>query len=326
MCFHTYQKDSEASKNKKEKYKSLALKAKKVSSDEEASYSDSDDEEYAMAVRDFMKFFRKSGKFIRQPHDDKKAFRRAKEEKKGKVERKCFKCGDLNQFISGCHKHSYNDQKAFIGGCWSDSDEDDDPKKDEICLMVHDSNEHILTLTSEVIRMDIPYASLDVEFAFVLSQVIYGLAVQQPPSNSSITIEALSCPILHNQWRHPSPKNTPLTNHASTSANLDPVISPTFVEANYEVLESLFRERRKHICNKDLRTELDYYRSSRVQRQRERVVELKKAQNREESRVEMESDGRRPTERRIEEGGSGGGNLPLLLAAHLGRSENGRPL
>ncbi|GJS95184.1 retrovirus-related pol polyprotein from transposon TNT 1-94 [Tanacetum coccineum] len=31
--------------------------------------------------------------------------------------------------------------KSFVGGCWSDSDEDDDPKKDEICLMAHDSNE-----------------------------------------------------------------------------------------------------------------------------------------------------------------------------------------
>ncbi|GJX98841.1 hypothetical protein Tco_0355860 [Tanacetum coccineum] len=35
--------DSEASKNKKDKYKSLALKVKKVSSGEEASCSDSDD-------------------------------------------------------------------------------------------------------------------------------------------------------------------------------------------------------------------------------------------------------------------------------------------
>ncbi|GJX86639.1 hypothetical protein Tco_0337413 [Tanacetum coccineum] len=76
--------DSEAFKNKKEKYKSLALKAKKVSSDEEASCSDSEDEDYAMAVRDFKKFFKRRGKFIRQPHDNKKAFRRAKEEKKGK--------------------------------------------------------------------------------------------------------------------------------------------------------------------------------------------------------------------------------------------------
>ncbi|GJW65131.1 zf-CCHC domain-containing protein, partial [Tanacetum coccineum] len=69
------------------------------------------------------------------------AFRRAKEEKKGKVEHKCFKCGDPNHVISDCPTHSYNDQKEFIGGCWSDSEEDDHPKKDEIYLMAHDSNE-----------------------------------------------------------------------------------------------------------------------------------------------------------------------------------------
>ncbi|GKC60116.1 hypothetical protein Tco_1087714 [Tanacetum coccineum] len=51
------QKDSEASKNKKEEYKSLALKAKKVSSDEEASSSNNEDEEYAMEVMDFKNFF-----------------------------------------------------------------------------------------------------------------------------------------------------------------------------------------------------------------------------------------------------------------------------
>ncbi|GKB40277.1 zf-CCHC domain-containing protein [Tanacetum coccineum] len=150
------EKDSNAPKNKKEKYKSLALKAKKVSSDEEASCLDSDDEEYAMAVRDFKKFFRRRGKFVRQPHNDKKAFRRAKEEKKGKEERRCFKCGDPNHFISGCPKHSYNDQKVFVGGCWSNSDENDDPKKDKICLMAHDSNE---------VLFDTPYysSSLDDE-------------------------------------------------------------------------------------------------------------------------------------------------------------------
>ncbi|GKB04637.1 zf-CCHC domain-containing protein [Tanacetum coccineum] len=111
-------KDSEVSKNKKEKYKSMALKAKKVSSDEEVLCSDSDDEEYAMV-----------------------SFRRAKEEKKGKEERRCFKCGNPDHFISECPKHSFNNQKAFVGGCWNDSEEEDDSKKDEICLMALDNNE-----------------------------------------------------------------------------------------------------------------------------------------------------------------------------------------
>ncbi|GKA17340.1 retrovirus-related pol polyprotein from transposon TNT 1-94 [Tanacetum coccineum] len=95
----------------------------------------------AMAVRNFKKFFRRRGKFVRQPHDDKKVFRKVKEDKKGKVDRKCFKCGDPNHFISDCPKHAYTDQKAFVGGSWSDSDEDEDLKKYEICLMAHDSNE-----------------------------------------------------------------------------------------------------------------------------------------------------------------------------------------
>nr|GFA84629.1 UBN2 domain-containing protein [Tanacetum cinerariifolium] len=89
------EKDSEASKNKKEKYKSLALKENKVSSDKEVSCSDSDDEEYAMTVRDFKKFFRRRGKFVRQPHDDKKNFRMAKEEKKRKEERRKLQRGSI---------------------------------------------------------------------------------------------------------------------------------------------------------------------------------------------------------------------------------------
>ncbi|GJU71905.1 retrovirus-related pol polyprotein from transposon TNT 1-94 [Tanacetum coccineum] len=51
-------KDSEIVKEKVER-KSLALKAKKESSDEECSTSESEDEEYAMAVRDFKKCLNK---------------------------------------------------------------------------------------------------------------------------------------------------------------------------------------------------------------------------------------------------------------------------
>ncbi|GJV26593.1 hypothetical protein Tco_1379288 [Tanacetum coccineum] len=55
-------KDSEIVKAKVER-KSLALKAKKESSDEECSTSGSEDEEYAMAVRDFKKFFKRRCRF-----------------------------------------------------------------------------------------------------------------------------------------------------------------------------------------------------------------------------------------------------------------------
>nr|GFB00533.1 hypothetical protein [Tanacetum cinerariifolium] len=49
-------KDSEMVKGKREQNRSLALKAKKESSDENSSTFDSEDEEYNMAVRDFKKF------------------------------------------------------------------------------------------------------------------------------------------------------------------------------------------------------------------------------------------------------------------------------
>ncbi|GKE75048.1 hypothetical protein Tco_1537089, partial [Tanacetum coccineum] len=66
-------KDSEIVKEKVER-KSLALKAKKESSDEECSTSGSEDEEYAMVVRDFKKFFKRRGRFVRQPRNEKKTF------------------------------------------------------------------------------------------------------------------------------------------------------------------------------------------------------------------------------------------------------------
>ncbi|GKC48025.1 hypothetical protein Tco_1065747, partial [Tanacetum coccineum] len=51
-----------------------------------------------------------------------------------------------------------------------------------------------------------------------------------------------------------TPENTPFAYRASTSTNPNPTISPAFVEANYEILESLLRERRRKTRNEDLCT------------------------------------------------------------------------
>ncbi|GJW06406.1 hypothetical protein Tco_1568829 [Tanacetum coccineum] len=98
--------------------------------------------------------------------------------------------------------------------------------------------------------------------------------------------------------------------------------SPAFVEANYETLESLLRDRRRQMRNNDLRTELEYFSedydeeremeprseparavtpplraaSPRVRRRRERVVGFEETQNRGENRVERSSEGGRPSE------------------------------
>ncbi|GKD22497.1 hypothetical protein Tco_1224200 [Tanacetum coccineum] len=62
-------KDSEIVKVKVER-KSIALKAKKESSDEECLTSGNEDEEYAMAARDFKKFFKRRGRFNDSGEED----------------------------------------------------------------------------------------------------------------------------------------------------------------------------------------------------------------------------------------------------------------
>ncbi|GKC90936.1 zf-CCHC domain-containing protein [Tanacetum coccineum] len=106
-------KDSEMVKGKREQSRSIALKGKKESSDEESSTSDSEDEEYAMAVRDFKKFFKRRGRFVRQPRHERKSFQRSKDGKNGKSERKCLRCGDPNHLIGECPKTSSNKIKEL---------------------------------------------------------------------------------------------------------------------------------------------------------------------------------------------------------------------
>ncbi|GKB01750.1 zf-CCHC domain-containing protein, partial [Tanacetum coccineum] len=83
------------------------LKAKKESSNKECSTSGSEDEEYAMTVRDFKK------------------------------------CDNSNHLIGECpNPPKDKNQIAFVGGSWSDSGEEDDEKaKDETCLVAQASNE-----------------------------------------------------------------------------------------------------------------------------------------------------------------------------------------
>nr|GEW90866.1 zf-CCHC domain-containing protein/UBN2 domain-containing protein [Tanacetum cinerariifolium] len=136
-------KDSEMVKGKREQNRSLALKSKKESSDKDSSTFDSEDEEYAMAVRDFNKIFKRRGRFIRQPHDETKSSQRNKYDKNDKSERKCFKYRDPNHLIGEYPKLSRNHyQRAYVGGSWSDSDKEGEEKtKDEKCLMPKASNE-----------------------------------------------------------------------------------------------------------------------------------------------------------------------------------------
>ncbi|GJU94746.1 reverse transcriptase domain-containing protein [Tanacetum coccineum] len=66
-------------------------------------------------------------------------------------------------------------------------------------------------------------------------------------------------------------------------------------------------------------------RSPRARRQRERLVRFKETLNRERDRIEGNTKGSEPSEVGVEENGKQEMNLPPLLAAHLGRSEDGQP-
>nr|GEY43041.1 hypothetical protein [Tanacetum cinerariifolium] len=85
-----------------------------------------------MAVRDFKKFFKRRGRFMKQPRNDKKMFQRSQDDKNDK------------------------NKKAFVGGSWSDRDEEDDEKvKDETCLIAQASNEIFFIFLSFWIPYDL---------------------------------------------------------------------------------------------------------------------------------------------------------------------------
>ncbi|GKB90226.1 zf-CCHC domain-containing protein [Tanacetum coccineum] len=66
-----------------------------------------------------------------------------REDKNGKSDRKCFRCGDPNHLIGECPKPPQDkNQRAFVTGSWSDNDEEDDEKaKGETCLVAQASND-----------------------------------------------------------------------------------------------------------------------------------------------------------------------------------------
>ncbi|GJS17813.1 hypothetical protein Tco_0412285 [Tanacetum coccineum] len=104
-----------------------------------------------MAVRYLKKFFKRRGRFVRQPRNEKKTFQISQDDKSSKSKRKCFRCGDPNQLIGECPKPPGDkNQRAFVRGSWRDSDEEDDEKvKDETCLVAQHPSEICLGVDLE---------------------------------------------------------------------------------------------------------------------------------------------------------------------------------
>ncbi|GJZ62163.1 retrovirus-related pol polyprotein from transposon TNT 1-94 [Tanacetum coccineum] len=119
-------KDSEIVKVKVER-KSIALKAK---------------------IRLVMKRF--DFRLRKEESEDKKPWR-SRDDKNGKSDRKCFRCGDPNHLIRECPKPLKDkNQRAFVGGSWSDSGEEDDEKvRNKTCLVAHASSEICLGVDLE---------------------------------------------------------------------------------------------------------------------------------------------------------------------------------
>nr|GEW18719.1 retrovirus-related Pol polyprotein from transposon TNT 1-94 [Tanacetum cinerariifolium] len=107
-------KDSKIVKANVER-KSLALKARKESSDEECSTFGSEDV-------------------------------KSQDDRNGKSDRKYFRCGDPNHLIGECSKPPRDkNQRAFVEGSWSDSGEEVDEKvNNETCLVAQASSEIFL--------------------------------------------------------------------------------------------------------------------------------------------------------------------------------------
>ncbi|GJX41118.1 zf-CCHC domain-containing protein [Tanacetum coccineum] len=164
--------DGIGSKSTKEKVKSLALKAKvtrEQTSDDSDSQGGSDEdideekeaEAFNFLARNFRKFLRKGNRFgyCNRFGNGTNKFGKShgnnfgnKGGESSKPKEACYNCRIEGHFSSECRKPKEN--KAFIRGAWSDSEDGDEQPNDATCLMAIDSKEVVSKPSSSNINLN----------------------------------------------------------------------------------------------------------------------------------------------------------------------------
>ncbi|GJZ19607.1 zf-CCHC domain-containing protein [Tanacetum coccineum] len=160
--------DGVRSKTTKEKVKSLALKAK-VTREQTSNDSDSQgvsnediDEEEVKALNLLARNFCKGNRFGRRNRfgNGSNLFVKGRgnsfENKGGECSKQkgaCYNCEIEGHFASECRKAKEN--KAFVEGAWSDSEDGNEHQNDATCLMAIDSQEVVSKPSSSNINLNI---------------------------------------------------------------------------------------------------------------------------------------------------------------------------
>nr|GEV25787.1 alpha/beta hydrolases superfamily protein [Tanacetum cinerariifolium] len=222
-------KDSKIYKSKKERVKSIALKAKKESSDDETSTFGSDDKEYAMAVRNFKKFFRRKGSDF----------------------------DAVILIISLSNVQSLHEIKIksrlleIVGGCWSDSENEvDDKTNDETCLMAQSSMRSTLKADRSTLKADRStiYGSVDMSTNQKVTEHVFS-----PPLSSRLDFVSVRKKLIDNSIENskglthkPSLKKGEATSRQRTFKRLTDVEFVDKQSRGIDLCDKKFSPR--HIC------------------------------------------------------------------------------